>query len=73
MVQSVAADGPAALAGLKVGDRLTKLGMTLPATTDDLRAAMRGLKPGDAVAVDVVRDGQMLTVSVKVGSPPGKK
>jgi hypothetical protein len=72
VVKTVAPSGPAAAAGLKVGDRLTKLGMTMPATTDDLRAAMQGLKPGEVVLADVVRDGQALTLSMKVGSAPGK-
>ena len=40
VVKTVTAGGPAGLAGLKVGDRLAKLGMTAPATTDDLRAAL---------------------------------
>ncbi|HVS38769.1 MAG TPA: PDZ domain-containing protein [Gemmataceae bacterium] len=73
VVRTVAPGGPAAAAGLKVGDRLTKLGATTPATTDDLRTAMQGLKPGDVVQVDVVREGQGVVLSVKVGSAPAKE
>jgi len=69
----VAPTGPAALAGIKVGDRLTKLGAATPATTDDLRAALRTLKPGDVTPVEVVRDGQAVVLSVKVGSTPAKE
>ncbi len=70
MVKTVAPAGPAAAAGVKIGDRLTRLGATMPATTDDLRTALQALKPGDVATMDVVRDGQMLVLSVKVGSPP---
>ena len=73
VVKSVAPGGPAALAGIKVGDRVAKLGMIVPATTDDLRTSLAALKPGDVASVEVVRDGQTLSLSVKVGSPPAKE
>ena len=73
MVKAVAPRGPAALAGVKVGDRLVKLGTVVPATTDDLRTALQALQPGDRVPLDVERDGRPLTLSVTVGAQPAKE
>jgi hypothetical protein len=72
VVQAVASDGPAARAGVKVGDHVVKLGTTLPATTDDLRTALQTLKPGDKAPLDVLRDGQPVSLSLTVGSLPAK-
>ncbi len=73
VVKTVAPGGPAAAAGVKVGDRLAKLGATMPATTDDLRRALQALKPGDKISVDVLREGAPVTLELAVGAPPGKQ
>ncbi len=73
VVKTTASGGPADSAGVKVGDRLVRLGTTTPVTTDDLRTAMQALKPGDVISVDVMRDGKILTLSLKAGSPPGEE
>jgi len=68
-VTQVNAGTPAADAGLKVGDTITKLdGKSVDA--DELRAAIDAKQPGDTVTVTYERDGQSHTTQVKLGSRP---
>jgi putative serine protease PepD len=62
-VQNVAANGPAALAGIVEGDVIVKVGDRLIAGADELVVAVRERRPGETVPVELVRDGRSLTVS----------
>jgi putative serine protease PepD len=62
-VQNVAANGPAAAAGIVEGDVIVKVGDRLIAGADELVVAVRERRPGEAVPVELVREGRLLTVS----------
>ena len=67
-LQSVAADGAAAKAGLKEGDQVTKINDFATTDADGLIAATRYYAPGTEVQVTYTRDGQSHTVQVTLGS-----
>jgi S1-C subfamily serine protease len=62
-VQNVAANGPAALAGIVEGDVVVKVGERPIAGADELVVAVREHNPGETVPVELVREGRSLTVS----------
>jgi serine protease Do len=64
--------GPAADAGLKVGDVITAVNGHAVASADDLVAAISDQHIGAAVAVDAWRDGRMHAVDVKVAEYPSE-
>jgi putative serine protease PepD len=68
----VTAGGPAAHAGLRAGDVVTKLDSQLVGTADDLAAAVRTHRPGDQVTLAVLRGGKTTTVPVTLGSDAKK-
>jgi S1-C subfamily serine protease len=67
-VQNVAPGGPAANAGIKEGDIITKLGGRLVRTAAELTVAVREHSPGEVVPVQLVRDKRLLMVDVTLGS-----
>jgi S1-C subfamily serine protease len=67
-VQNVAANGPAAAAGIVEGDVIVKVADRPIAGADELVVAVRERKPGETVPVELVRDGRPLTLSVVLGS-----
>lgn len=76
-VKAVLADGPAATAGLKPGDKIESIGIAATKkgrkrTTDidspkDLAKALAGVKPGDEATVQVRRGDKSETVTVTLG------
>lgn len=71
-VSRVSKDGPAEKAGIEVGDKLLSLGETKVASVTDLIKALQAVKPGTEVKVELQRGEKMLTVTVKLGTPPGQ-
>jgi len=69
-IDQLALQGPAAKAGLKVGDVLVKVDDTKIAGAEDLGRLMQERKPGDRLRVEVQRDGRPMTVTVEVGRRP---
>ena len=76
VVKSVLADGPAAKAGLKAGDRLVAFGLNRGARrtrmtdidrTRDLDRALAAARPGDEAKVEVRRGEKTETISVTFG------
>jgi len=68
----VVPNGPAARAGLKVGDIVTKIGNQAIDTLHPLDALLSQYSPGDSVALTVLRDGATITVNLTLGTrPPG--
>ena len=63
-VQSVASGGPAATAGLKVGDVITVVAGSPARTEDALTHVAVQAQPGDKVDVTYVRDGQTSQASI---------
>lgn len=66
---SVDAAGPAARAGIKAGDVITKIGDTTIDNEGDLAIAMIKHGPGESVKVELYRDGNKMTVDVTLGTP----
>jgi putative serine protease PepD len=70
VVEQVVSGSAADKAGLKVGDVIVKADGKDIKTSDDLRTALQSKKPGDAMALQVVRNGTSQTIQVTVGSRP---
>ena len=71
LVEDVIDDGPAADAGLKRGDVITRVGEAEVASADALRYAVSRYKPGADVEVSVFRGGKSQEISVELGKLPG--
>ncbi len=68
LLQSVVPGGAADKAGLRAGDRVTKVNDFATTSADGLIAATRFYAPGTTVDVTYVRDGESRTVQVTLGS-----
>ena len=66
----VVENGPAARAGLQVGDVITMVGTTPISSADDLTAAQgsKSYKAGDTATITYVRGGQVYTTELTFGS-----
>jgi putative serine protease PepD len=69
-VAAVSAGGPAANAGVRVGDVITSVGGEKVSTPDDVAAAIQDKRPGESVAVQVERGGSAQTVNVTLAERP---
>lgn len=68
----VAAGGPAAKAGIVVGDVITAINGKATITSDDLGTVLAGLRPGQTVTVSISHQGgTTATASVTLGEFPG--
>ena len=65
---AVTPGGPAARAGLRAGDVITKLGRQSVASAYALLDAVRSLPPGSRVSVTFLRNGQQLRSELALGS-----
>jgi membrane-associated protease RseP (regulator of RpoE activity) len=66
-LDGVERNGPADIAGLKKGDIIITFGGQPIRTAGDLRYRAGAATPGDVVDVVVVRNGQQVTIPVKMG------
>ncbi len=71
-VAEVVQGSPAAEAGLKQGDVITALGEEKIASTEDLVAAIAAREPGEAVTLEVERDGRTTSLKVTLGTQPAE-
>jgi putative serine protease PepD len=69
-VASVRSGTPAAKAGIKAGDVITKVDGTSVGSSDELQQAIDGRKPGDRVTLEIRRGGKTVTVHVTLGTRP---
>src|SRR5689334_9737400 len=69
-VGGVTAGGPAAAAGLQVGDVITSLGGQTVEDGSALSSLVDEHKPGDSVEVKVARNGATKSLTVKLGQRP---
>jgi S1-C subfamily serine protease len=67
LLMAVEADSPADQAGLLLGDIIVALAGSPVRQHDDLLAAHSGDRVGQAVAVQVIRGGQLAEVAVTIG------
>lgn len=66
LVSRVADDGPAAQAGLKVGDVITAINDDEIDSEMDVLRAVRPLKKGATANLDIVRDGRSMSLAVTI-------
>jgi S1-C subfamily serine protease len=72
IVGSVVPGGPADKGGLQSGDKITAIDGKGVLSSDDVSAAVNGLKPGQSTKVTVVRGGSTRTLTVQLGTRPDK-
>jgi hypothetical protein len=70
VVHTVVPRGPAARAGVRRGDQVLKVGQTATVSLADLRSALRAVKPGDKLELEVRRAAESVNLTVEVGTPP---
>ena len=71
LVTSVAANGPAARAGIRAGDMILSLDGTRTTSAASFHAAIGSKSAGEKIVIQVRRDGRPLTVQVRLLPPPG--
>lgn len=69
-IAAVTAGGPAAAAGLQVGDVVRSVGGSRVNDSDDVAAAIQDRRPGESVAVEIARGGSDQTIQVELGTRP---
>ena len=69
-VQTVVPGGPAAMAGLRVGDVITKINGEPATSTVQLQEITLTKRPGDTVQLEYARDGRSATATVTLGAQP---
>jgi serine protease Do len=70
-ISSVTKESAAEKAGLKKGDIITKIGDSKINDTEDVTKAVRAHKPGDKVAISVLRDGKEQKLTAELGKWKG--
>lgn len=70
LVSTVTAGSPAATAGLRAGDVITRVGTTRVSGAGDVVSAVSARSPGDRVEVTVRRAGRAVTTTVTLGTQP---
>lgn len=68
-ITGAAPGSPADKGGLKGGDRIIAMGENKISGLDDFDLALRKFKPGDEIAVTVLRDGKPVTLKVTLDPP----
>jgi serine protease Do len=69
-VQNVTPDGPSAKAGLKAGDIIRKFDGEDVGGRDQLISMVTAANPGTVATLDILRDGQPMTLKVTLGERP---
>jgi putative serine protease PepD len=69
-VQSVVSGGPADRAGIRTGDVIQRVDGETVDEPSDVTQALSDDRPGDVVAVEVLRNGSTVTLSATLGTRP---
>lgn len=70
VVSKVTKDGPAAQAGVKVGDKFLMMGDAKIGSVTDVLKLLQTMKPGAEAKLQVQRGEEKVTVTLKFGTPP---
>jgi S1-C subfamily serine protease len=70
VLSEVVPHGPAAQAGLRVGDELVRIGGRRPASQLDAIRAIADLRPGTIVRMEVRRNSRAEVILVRLGARP---
>ncbi len=70
LILEVARGGPAATAGMAAGDVIVAIDGEPVESVEDMLGILRRSRPGQAVQVTVVRDGEEQAISVELGQRP---
>lgn len=70
LVDDLTSGGPAEKAGLKVGDVIRKFNGQAVAGSAELTAMVTNSNPGTVATLEILRDGQPMTVKVTLGERP---
>jgi Do/DeqQ family serine protease len=70
LVQDVTPGGPADKAGFKNGDVIRKLDGRTVQDSEQLIATVTNINPGTEVKLDIIRDGQPMTIHLTLGERP---
>ncbi|HRK71010.1 MAG TPA: Do family serine endopeptidase [Micropepsaceae bacterium] len=71
LIAAIDANGPAAAAGFQRGDVILKAGGQDVADSRALARIVGSLDPGSSQTFEVLRDGQMVTLTANLGTRPG--
>lgn len=67
IVTAITADGPAAEAGVEIGDRISAIDDEPIGDAADLLARLLELDPGDEVDLEIERDGELFEIDLELG------
>ena len=67
LVNTVTADGPADQAGIRPGDVVVGYSGEAVSRTEELQSRVVATRPGTTVPIDVIRNGEPLTLNVTIG------
>jgi S1-C subfamily serine protease len=67
-VTAVTANGPSAIAGLAVGDTITKMGQTEINENVLFEELLEAVKPADPVTFKVLRAGKTIDITITAGT-----
>jgi serine protease Do len=70
LAEDVTPDGPADKAGLKNGDVIRKLNGQPVTDAGQLTLGVTNLSPGSVATLDIIRDGQPMTLKITLGERP---
>lgn len=70
IIASIATNGPAAQAGVQVGDILTQVNEVNITDVNTMVSAVAQLKPGESVKMTILRNGQTLELKTTAGERP---
>jgi serine protease Do len=73
LIAEAQAESPAAKAGLKSGDVITRVGGAQVRDSRDLARKVAEIGPNKAIDLTIVRDGKEQTVALKLGQPTDEK
>lgn len=71
IVSTVVEGGPAEAAGINYGDIILRVAGQSVASLEDLRLVVSQILPEELVSVDLIQDGEELSIDVELGRLPG--